>query len=182
MIATVPCRRGRFVTPGWLAIAIAASFALLACAADPTFVRFRADKAGTIVSQTVEATGEGDWDIRLAFPLPRGRELGDFYRISALVDGIAGSGTDPARRGRGLSLSVIVARQADARSVEVFNRRITAEPQRSRDNAAIWLQLQRVRLEPGSYVVSVEALDDEPRLADVDVALMVVPVDGADKR
>jgi len=147
------------------------SLGLVGCASvGPVFIPFAADKAGSTASQTIRVTKESGWEVVLEFLMPKGNFDKKVYdRLEGIANSISCSPTSPRQPCRDIRLWLTVTKSQAGQYIPVVERLITEQHMAG----ALTLHLDALRLQPGEYVVTVQALEDEPRLVGIPVALSV---------
>ena len=150
------------------------SLGLGGCASvGPVFIPFAADKAGSTASQTIHVTKESGWAVEIVFPAPKeGLDREAFDRLERIAETISGELVS-SRPHRGMRLRLVVTSSQTGQQVSVVDRISTSQTLSGGRFGAIGLHLDALRLQPGEYVVTVQALEDEPRLVGIPVALSV---------
>jgi len=140
----------------------------------PVFIPFAADKAGSTASQTIHVTKESGWEVQLLFPTPKGGvDKKTFEHLMDAANSISGASTSPTRPPRGMQLRLTVTQNQYGQSMRIKDESISQQRLSRGEPGAIGLHLDALRLQPGEYVVTVQALEDEPRLVGIPVALSV---------
>lgn len=134
------------------------------------------DKAGSSVAREISVDRDSAWTVEIAITYPGGEVAFDdprVVRLNNLVDDVSGGGGVPRKPHRGIRLRLKVTKFNGPQSEVVREKTIDQEPLHGNGGGAALLSVDGFRLSPGSYAVSIEVLDDDPRFAGVDAYMRV---------
>ncbi|WP_459204374.1 DUF5625 family protein (plasmid) [Ralstonia pseudosolanacearum] len=145
-------------------------------AAESEYPFISLDKAGSSVSREISVDRDSGWTVEIAITYPGGGVAFDdprVVRLNNLVDDVSGGGGVPRKPHRGIRLRLKVTKFNGPQSEVVREKTIDQEPLHGNGGGAALLSVDGFRLSPGSYAVSIEVLDDDPRFAGVDAHMRV---------